>query len=171
MKLKLFTFRLGPGAEGFDDRELLTFCADRDVLAVQERFFVHQDVPTWALLVSYRDVLRPGDREPAAAGRTDWRAELDDGERALFDKIRRWRNDRAKRHGRPPYALFTNQQMAEIARRQPRTQADLREVHGIGEAKLRDFGDELLAMLAEQPAAPPPRAEPEAAAPDGASAS
>ena len=46
MKLKLFTLRYASDAGGFDDRELTTFLADKEALAVSEHFFVHEEVPT-----------------------------------------------------------------------------------------------------------------------------
>ena len=147
MKLKVFTLRLDPAAGAFDDRALTEFLESRDVLSVQEQFFVHETVPTWALLVCYRDLVRPGDKERAAESRTDWRGELAEDEQALFDALRTWRNERAKREGRPPYVLFTNRQMAEIARRRPASAAALREIQGIGDAKVSDWGDEVLGLV------------------------
>ncbi len=55
----------------------------------------------------------------------------------------------AKRPGLPPYALFTNEQLAEVARRLPRSQGALREVPGIGEARVEKFGAMLLEVIAK----------------------
>ena len=58
--------------------------------------------------------------------------QVPEAERALFAALRRWRNERAKRNGRPAYVLFRNAQLADIARTRPTTLAALREVHGVG---------------------------------------
>lgn len=163
MKLKVFTFRFTPEAGGFDDAALVAFTTDKEVLAVHEHFFVHELVPTWALLVSYRDVPRAGERDRPREAVTDWRASLSAEEQRLFETLRTWRNTRAKRDAKPPYLLFSNRQMAEIAKRRPATLAALQEVEGFGEARAQDFGRELLALIGTIPGAVAPGApEPEA---------
>ena len=101
------------------------------------------------LLVSYRET---GGGAPSSP-RRDWRTGLDEAERRLFDALRRWRNERAQREGRPAYVLLTNRQLAALAERRPTDLAGLREIEGIGEAKLRDLGEEILAILHPPPAA------------------
>ena len=73
--------------------------------------------------------------------------EMEPEHRAVFDALRKWRNERAKRDGRPPYVLFTNSQIASIARSRPDTRAALEAVPGVGEARIRDYADDLLALL------------------------
>jgi len=43
--------------------------------------------------------------------------------------------------------VFTNRQAVEIARRAPTTRSQLGEIQGIGAAKIKEFGDSLLALL------------------------
>lgn len=167
MKLKVFTLRIDPATGRFDDRELSEFVETCDVLSVHEQFFVHETAPTWALLVSYRELVRAGEKDRTAPGRTDWRSELAPDRQRLFDALRNWRNERAKREGRPAYVLFTNRQMAEIARRAPATLAALREIEGIGDAKSADWGEAVLALVATRAAPSSPSATVEEAA-DGA---
>ena len=119
MKLKVFTLRLDAATGTFDDAPLAAFLAEREALAVQEHFFVHEQTPTWALLVSYRDVPRPGEQDWRAGRRRDWGAELADEERPAFDAIRRWRAERARRDGKPAYLLLTNRQVFDFVRVRP----------------------------------------------------
>ncbi len=49
--------------------------------------------------------------------------------------------------GQPLYTVFSNRTLIEIAALAPRTLAELRLVHGVGEAKLRHFGDTILAVV------------------------
>ena len=85
--------------------------------------------------------------QSAADARADPRAELGREEVALYDALRKWRNDRARHEGRPAYILLTNRQMAEVGRRRPMTLAALREIHGVGDAKAEMLGEELLALV------------------------
>lgn len=149
MKLKVFTLRYDEQIGGFDDGDLQSFLKERDAVSVHEHFFVDGSRPHWALLVSYRDVPRPAERDRSERGRTDWRAELGPADRDLYDALRRWRATRAKRDGRPPYVLLTNRQMAAIARDRPTTAAALMEVEGIGEGRAREYGEAMLAVVAQ----------------------
>ena len=151
MKLKVFTLRLDAVTGAFDDSALTGFLDGREALSVHEHFLVHEAVPTWALLVSYRDLTSGGDGradQPRSGGR-DWWAELADDERPAFEALRRWRSDRAKRDGKPPYLLLTNRQMFDVARARPTSVTALMEIQGIGAGKAGDFGQELLAVLSQ----------------------
>ena len=146
MKVRLFTMRFDVGLGRFDDREFADFQEGKEVLDVSEHFFVHEHVPTIALVVRYREqgalCARPGED----ASRRDWRAELDEPGQRLYDELRLWRGCVAKREGIAPYLVLTNRQMAEVASRRP--SSALREIEGIGEAKSDRWGQEMIAVVA-----------------------
>ena len=148
MKVRVFTVRLDPATGAFDDAELVAFLADKEALAVHEHLLVHDGVPTWGVLVSYRQTTQgSATGERGTRHRRDWRADLDEADQPVFDALRRWRNERAVREGRPAYVLLTNRQLFEITRRRPADLAQLGEVHGVGAARVQAFGAELLEVL------------------------
>lgn len=71
-------------------------------------------------------------------------------EEALFQDLRAWRRDVARERGVPPYLVFGDATLRELAQKRPDTALALREVKGIGEAKARDLGDRLLDVLSER---------------------
>lgn len=148
MKLKVFTLRLDPTTGRFDDAPMREFLEDKEALTVSEHFFVHEQTPSWALLVSYRDIEKPGYEKRDTGHNTNWRAALSEDERPLFDALRAWRNDKAKQDGKPAYILLTNRQLYEVARRRPTTLGALREIAGIGEAKVKDSGEAICSVVA-----------------------
>ena len=151
MKLKVLTVTMDPATGMFDGSDVEAFSTSHRVERVFEHFFEHEGEPKWALLLTYRDLDPPRGRSETTSARRDWRSLLDDDEKKLFDLIRRWRNDKAKADGRPPYVLLTNKQIYDVVRRRPKTTAELREVEGVGEARIDSFGAELLAMLDNVP--------------------
>ena len=68
---------------------------------------------------------------------------------AVFERLRAWRTDKAKAAGKPAYTVFTDATLRDLARRMPTDESDLRRVHGVGPAKLDNYGDELLKLVAE----------------------
>lgn len=150
MKLQVFTLRLDPETGDFDQAPLLAFLDRVDLLDAQQHFFVHEGQPRLCLVLRYREPLQPA--APPPHRRSDPVAELPEADRALFETLRRWRNERAKRDGRPAYVLFQNGQLALVARLRPTTLAALQAIPGIGDAKVRDYGQELLSLVAQVPA-------------------
>ena len=150
MKLRVFTLRLDRSTGRFDDGDLQAFLEDteveRDVIEVKESFFENDGDPLWALLVTYREARR-GRRLPRKGSRRDWRAELDERERALFDALRLWRAETAKREGLPVYLICNNRHLAEISRERPTTLEQLRMINGLGEGKVGRFGEEILGLV------------------------
>jgi ATP-dependent DNA helicase UvrD/PcrA len=67
-----------------------------------------------------------------------------------FDVLREWRSERAKADEVPPYVVFHNTTLAEIAARRPRTLAELAAVPGVGPAKLERYGSDVLDVLADE---------------------
>jgi ATP-dependent DNA helicase RecQ len=79
--------------------------------------------------------------------RTTDEAALDAAERDVFEALRRYRLERARRDGVPPYHVASDRTLREIARLRPRDAAELAQAHGIGPAKIERYGAELLAIL------------------------
>ena len=65
----------------------------------------------------------------------------------LFDALRNWRRDRAKEQGVPPYVIFHDRTLREVAAFKPSSLAALSEIDGIGDTKLERHGESLLAAL------------------------
>jgi ATP-dependent DNA helicase RecQ len=63
---------------------------------------------------------------------------------ALFDKLRAVRLEIARERGVPPYVIFHDTTLREMARLKPLSAADLRNVYGVGERKAADLGDRFL---------------------------
>ena len=81
-------------------------------------------------------------------------APLGDGDTALLDMLKRLRLEIAQARSVPAYVVFHDRTLEDMARRRPRTRAAFAAVHGVGEAKLRDFAETFLAAIAAHEAAP-----------------
>lgn len=78
------------------------------------------------------------------AAKAQKRLPLDDD---LFQTLRSLRMALAEKQGVPPYIIFSDQTLRELARLQPRTRVDLLQVKGIGQNKLEKYGDAFLDTL------------------------
>ncbi|WP_423069155.1 DNA helicase RecQ [Devosia sp. CN2-171] len=66
---------------------------------------------------------------------------------ALFDALRAERATIAKAQGVPPYVVFHDTTLREMAMDRPQTMAELATISGVGESKLKRYGAEFLAVL------------------------
>ncbi|WP_133000637.1 DNA helicase RecQ [Luteimonas arsenica] len=71
----------------------------------------------------------------------------------LFESLRAMRTRLAREQGVPPYVIFHDATLREIARLRPRTPGDLSLIGGIGAGKIERYGDEVLDVVAEAEAA------------------
>jgi len=66
---------------------------------------------------------------------------------AVLDALKLWRREQAQRQGVPPYVVFHDRTLLELAQRRPASPAELAEIGGIGAAKLERYGAALLTVL------------------------
>ena len=75
--------------------------------------------------------------------------DLDAAGSALFEKLRSWRSARAREERVPPYIVFGDKVLREIARQRPLDLDELGDISGIGPAKLEKYGEMVLELLGE----------------------
>jgi ribonuclease D len=87
---------------------------------------------------------RPLPPLPEAAPRLEqW---LDKATLDRFDALRAWRSKTAAARGVAPEIVFPNDILLEVAKRQPHTLEELREIEGIGPWKAKTYGPDLLRL-------------------------
>ena len=62
----------------------------------------------------------------------------------LFEKLRQLRKSLADEHGVPPYIIFGDVSLRQMAREYPVSESEFRRISGVGERKLRDYGESFL---------------------------
>jgi ATP-dependent DNA helicase RecQ len=97
-----------------------------------------------------KDTLKPVRRTTRDAARDATGAapaEAGDADPALFEALKRRRLELAKDRGVPAYLVFADKSLIDMARRKPRTPADMAQVHGMGEVKLAQYGHVFLEVI------------------------
>jgi ATP-dependent DNA helicase RecQ len=127
-------------------RGLLAVQADHGTLALTEA--------SGAVLRREREV--PMRREPErrapkvkTAKAAPVAADLSEEAAAVFERLRAWRSAAAKEQGVPPYVVFHDKTLREIATLLPSSLGELGTVNGVGENKLAKYGQQVLDTLAE----------------------
>ncbi|MCR4822655.1 MAG: RecQ family ATP-dependent DNA helicase [Treponema sp.] len=77
--------------------------------------------------------------------------EVDFGEdeegRQIQSALKKWRKKKAEEMNVPPYVIFGDRTMNDIAAKKPRKTEDLYDVMGLGEKKVEKFGQEILRIV------------------------
>ncbi|RME50657.1 MAG: hypothetical protein D6795_09700, partial [Deltaproteobacteria bacterium] len=69
------------------------------------------------------------------------------GDAALYARLSALRRSLAQARGIPPFRIFPDRTLREMAERRPCDRAALRQIHGVGEWKLAEYGEIFLAEI------------------------
>lgn len=143
MKFEFFSIpALSPG-EG--QQELNSFCSINRIASIEKQFVANGEQSYWAICVSYLDK----EKKITAPGKSkvDYREVLEEPDFAVFSKLRSLRKTLAEQEGVPVYALFTNEQLADMVRGRVTTLSGLAAIENVGKSRLDKYGTQFLEIL------------------------
>ncbi|WP_420150294.1 DNA helicase RecQ [Spirosoma sp.] len=149
---------------GYD--KVKTYGAGRDLRFEDWRNYLHQLINIGVIEIAYDqhyalrrgiladqvlyggrkiDLVRPDDapKPVVEKARTKTETQRDD----LFERLRVLRKQLADQQNVPPYVIFTDTTLEDMARQRPVTPDALRNVSGVGERKLQLFGKQFLDVI------------------------
>jgi ATP-dependent DNA helicase RecQ len=92
-------------------------------------------------LRAWREAKRSRRRAGAVA------ADLSGEAQSLFERLRAWRVEAARRHGVPAYVIFHDATLREVARARPLSLDALRGISGVGAKKLEAYGADIINLV------------------------
>ena len=152
--MKYRFFAIPVHASDAAQEELNRFCAKQRLVSVDKQFVQNAEQSYWAFCIGYLDGQEGS--KAATKGKIDYREVLNEQDFALFSRLRTLRKELADGEGIPIYAVFTNEQLAALVQRRVQSAAALREIAGVGEARVEKYGEAFLRLLREAFAAPSP---------------
>ena len=93
-----------------------------------------------------KDTLKPAGAQDRARGRQRHGAGRG-RDPALFEALKKRRLELAKEQRVPAYVVFADKSLIDMARLKPTTPSEMSAVHGVGEAKLRQYGEVFLDVI------------------------
>ena len=146
MQMRFFSIPVNDDGQAADD--LNRFLQAHRVLSVDRHFVQDGSNSAWAVCVGY--VEGDGRPPPMKRGKVDYREVLDESDFAVFAKLRSLRKTLAQTEGVPPYALFTNEQLAAMVTHRVMSETELKEIDGVGDARVKKYGEAFLGILNEE---------------------
>ena len=101
---------------------------------------------SWQVLRGERTV-HVGESVKPARGRKSAKPVATGGDDALFQALRTLRKRLADEAGMPPYIIFNDASLRDMAQRQPTTLEDFATIAGVGQAKLARYGKQFVELI------------------------
>ena len=146
MQLKLFVLPIKN--LGAAEAEMNGFLRGHRVLAVKKEFVADGGNSFWSFCVEYLDGVGAGALVPGGRPKVDYKEVLKPEEFEVFSRLRDWRKGVAEKEGVPVYTVLTNEQLAQMVQKQVKGKAGLKEIEGVGEARIEKCGEALVQLLA-----------------------
>jgi superfamily II DNA helicase RecQ len=131
------------------EQELNGFLARHRVVSI-DRHLIDEGVNSfWAICVDYLSHT-PGESSQnpnLSRNRVDYKTILSPGDFVVFSRLRELRKELSQTEAVPVYALFTNEQLAQMVQRRCQSKSDLSQIEGIGESKIDKYAERLLPLL------------------------
>ena len=146
-------FTIGLHDDGRAAHELNGFLSSHKVLSVERHFVEHGGNSFWAFCIDYwqgspSSMRQSGGPKMSGNGqRVDYKEKLSPADFQIFLKLREWRKKVAQSEAVPVYAIFTNDQLAQVVSSNMNSKSALKLIDGIGDARITKYGDSLLAAL------------------------
>ena len=146
-------FHISVYADEEEQERFNCFLRSVKVLCVQREFVQNGDKSCWALAVEYlpHSGTKINNGQQEQKKRIDYREQLSADDFALFAILRDWRKEIAQQEGVPVYTVFTNEQLAEIARNRCDSKAALQKIAGVGNSRVAKYGQLVLEVVQKEP--------------------
>lgn len=145
MQLKVFAVPAQGGEEAVE--EVNRFLRSHRVLSIEKRMV--EQGGYWSFCVEYLE--RVGEGGGTMADRTkrglDYKEILSAEDFAVFAKLRDLRKAMAEKEGVPPYAVFTNEQLAALVTGKVDSREGMAKIDGIGSARIEKYAAAFLEAL------------------------
>ena len=143
-------FQIPACGDTFLEEELNLFLESKAVVDVRQEFVEAEGGAQWCFSIRWRDGSLAKDTQKRAKAVVDYKEVLSPKDFVTFARLREVRKELAKTEQVPAYAIFTNEQLAEIAKALPVSAHALSKIEGVGENRVEKYGTQFLKLLKEE---------------------
>ncbi|MCL2845824.1 MAG: HRDC domain-containing protein [Chitinivibrionia bacterium] len=153
MKYKTFVVSCRP-SEGVQLDEMDKFVLSHNIVDIEKKFYqIDGGAAYWAFCVGYLDYgttkLRQSENTFTGGEKPDYHKILDEKQYQKFEKYKEIRKELAKNAAVPPYTVFNDYELAEIAKLDLPDEKNIIEIKGISKNKAEKYGKVLLEKYAD----------------------
>lgn len=143
MQIKIFNIPIG--ADESITEEMNHFLRAHKIIDIKKELALLSDNSCWSFCITYMQDNKPVDNNRANGnGKIDYKEVLDAETFERFSNLRKLRKQIAEREAIPAYAVFTDAELAEMAKISPLTLLEMQKIPGIGKKKLEKYGNDFV---------------------------
>jgi len=135
MQIKLFTIPIGDSGAAVE--EMNRFLRGNKILEVENHLISNANGAYWCFCVRY--IERTFISGSATKAKVDYKQVLDEATFQKFSKLREIRKKVAADEGIPAFAIFTDEELAGLAKLETITEQTMLSVKGIGDKKVERY--------------------------------
>lgn len=148
MRFKFFT--VSSQASSQAEKELNDFCYQHRIIHIDKQIVLDGQNSFWSFCLTWQE----GDaslsnnkkiRTPAV----DYKKILNELDFSCYLELRNFRKEQAEIAAVPAYALFTNQQLADMVQERVNSMVGLQQIKGVGKSRVEKYGELFLQKLNE----------------------
>ena len=126
--------------------EMNHFLRAHKIIDVKKELAILGDNSCWSFCITYMLDNKPAEHNGSnGSGKVDYKAVLDSKSFERFSLLRKLRKQVAESEAIPAYAVFTDVELAEMAKLSPLTLSEMQKIPGIGKKKLEKYGNAFVA--------------------------
>lgn len=135
------------------ETELNRFLGSNRLITAHREFVAQGENSYWAIAAEYiSDGTSKTASSVSAKKKIDYKEVLSPEDFSIYARIRDWRKERANQEGVQLYTIFTNEQIAKMVENRITTKNGLKEIDGVGDARVEKYGNDVLSILKEETA-------------------
>lgn len=143
MQIKLFTIPVGDSGAALE--EMNRFLRGNKILEVQNQLTSNENGAYWCFCVRY--IEKTFATTGVTKTKVDYKHVLDEATFQKFSRLREIRKKVAADEGLPAFAIFTDEELAGLAKLEVITPQTMLSIRGIGEKKVERFGSHFVTKL------------------------
>lgn len=141
------TFMLPANGDDRTENDLNLFLRVHKIINVHQQFVADVE-PKWCILVEYIPLANEIVKDKTIPSKKiDYKTVLTEPQFVVFSKLREMRKTLSLEESIPPFVIYTDEQLAEIAKLNPKSLSVLGSISGIGQGKLEKYGKVTLETL------------------------
>jgi superfamily II DNA helicase RecQ len=150
-----YRFFLVPLRDAECERELNSFLRSHKILSTERRWVENGPSSFWSFCVDYLDSAVPsssnnGNGKPyTGKAKVDYKEKLTPEQFAVYAKLREMRKVLAEAESVPVYAVFTNEQLAQMVLEKVSSKAAMEKIAGVGTARVAKYGEKMMSVVSE----------------------
>ncbi len=122
------------------NNEMNAFLRSYKIINVEKQFFSTAESGYWCFCVNYLENSSSAQQQGQGKTKIDYREVLDEKTFAVFARLREIRKQVSDSAAVPAYAVFTDAELAEIAKLSEITPENMLTIKGIGQSKVDKYG-------------------------------